>query len=211
LRGKTTINVCIVCAFLIFFYQANVVANTAFNTVKSHAIIANFEQLKEKLCGIDSDNNTKINGLPEISVIPGGQSIGVLTHDKGVFVAGSYDVVNLAGEKINPANAAGLKAGDVILAVDGLEINSDSQVKNLVLKAGASGRSVSLQVKRGNRFFHTTLSPKINPSTHYNKIPLKEDFYYPFPIRSQKINPLIDDYTVNHQQGGFSDFSMIFS
>jgi stage IV sporulation protein B len=172
LRGKTTINVCIVCAFLIFFYQANVVANTAFNTVKSHAIIANFEQLKEKLCGIDSDNNTKINGLPEISVIPGGQSIGVLTHDKGVFVAGSYDVVNLAGEKINPANAAGLKAGDVILAVDGLEINSDSQVKNLVLKAGASGRSVSLQVKRGNRFFHTTLEPVLCKDTQDYRVGL---------------------------------------
>ena len=168
MRGKITINVCIVCTFLIFIYQSNVSANAAFDsfTVKSHAIIASFEQLKQNLYGIDLENKTKNNTRPEISVIPGGQSIGVLTHDKGVFVSGSYDVVNLAGEKINPANEAGLKAGDVILAVDGLEVNSDSQVKNLVLKAGASGRSVSLQVKRGNGYFHTTLEPVLCKDTN---------------------------------------------
>jgi len=166
--------VCIVFALLILVYQSNVAANTVNSnfTLKSHAIISSFEQLKQNLYGINLEKKTKIDTLPEMSVIPGGQSIGVLTHDKGVFVSGSYDVVNHAGEKINPAKEAGLKAGDVILAVDGLEVNSDSQVKNLVLKAGASGRPVSLQVKRGNKFFTTTLEPVLCKETNDYRVGL---------------------------------------
>jgi stage IV sporulation protein B len=106
-----------------------------------------------------------VSVVPELRVIPGGQSIGVLIHSKGIIVAGSYDVINQDDKRMNPASQAGIKKGDVILKIDGLEVQSDSQLKDIVNRAGAAGQSMAVEVKRGKEIFSTTLNPVLCKET----------------------------------------------
>jgi len=62
-----------------------------------------------------------VNVLPDIDVYPGGQAIGVILRSKGVMVVGSSFVENINGSRYYPAQEAGIKTGDTIIAVNGQE------------------------------------------------------------------------------------------
>ncbi|ACX52495.1 stage IV sporulation protein B [Ammonifex degensii KC4] len=95
---------------------------------------------------------------PACQVFPGGQSVGVLLHAQGVIVAGFADV--LEGEHyLNPAAAAGLKKGDVILSVDGQSLQSTRSLKEAVERAGREGKEVTLKVKRGKKELMVKVRP----------------------------------------------------
>ncbi|MCL6634510.1 MAG: SpoIVB peptidase [Peptococcaceae bacterium] len=94
-----------------------------------------------------------------VQVVPGGQSIGVLIHSRGVVVAGYAAVLDDSGKRVNPAADAGLRDGDIILKVDGEEVRSESRVRELVARAGAAGQPVTLEVKRGEEIFFSRLNP----------------------------------------------------
>lgn len=116
-------------------------------------------KLRLSLYGVLPVRDMLVSVVPELKVIPGGHSIGVLIHARGIIVAGTYDVVNQEGQKINPALQAGIKKGDVILKANGIEIRSDIQLKDLVARTGAAGQPVQVELKRGNEVFTTTLMP----------------------------------------------------
>jgi stage IV sporulation protein B len=122
-------------------------------------------KLRLSLYGVLPVRDMLVSVVPELRVVPGGQSIGVLIHARGIIVAGTYDVVNQDEQKINPAGEAGIKKGDVILKVDGLEVQSESQFRNLVARAGLAGQSLELEVKRENEIFSTTLNPVLCKET----------------------------------------------
>ena len=49
----------------------------------------------------------------EIWVMPGGQSVGVTLYTKGALVVGLGSFLDTAGEKVCPAQVAGIRVGDV--------------------------------------------------------------------------------------------------
>ncbi|MEE0682220.1 MAG: SpoIVB peptidase [Candidatus Gastranaerophilaceae bacterium] len=70
----------------------------------------------------------------DILVMPGGNSVGIHINTKGVLVVGMGEVITESGS-INPAYEAGVRAGDVISRVNGIEIEDAehlSQVCNEV-------------------------------------------------------------------------------
>jgi len=74
-----------------------------------------------KLFGLIPIRTVKVNVLPEIEVVPGGQAIGVLLRSKGVMVVGNSYVDSRDG-KHYPAQKAGIEVGDTILQINGQEI-----------------------------------------------------------------------------------------
>ena len=68
----------------------------------------------------------------EILLYPGGQSIGVMLYTDGVLVVGSAFVERADGTKINPAEVAGLRPGDIIKAIDGVVIEDAEHLAELV-------------------------------------------------------------------------------
>ena len=75
------------------------------------------------------------------TVVPGGQSVGIALETDGVVVVGLSD---LGGTIPSPARLAGLKAGDVIAAVDGVPLKTTAQLTERV----SSGEPMRLTVNR---------------------------------------------------------------
>lgn len=107
-----------------------------------------------------------VNVVPRVKVIPGGQSIGVLLHTRGVMVVGLADIKTSGGKKVNPAAKAGVAVGDIILKINGNEIKSDTQVRDIVDNYGNKKKPLILKIKRGKRIFSTTLKPVYCTETH---------------------------------------------
>ncbi len=81
-------------------------------------------------------------------LIPGGMAFGIKLYTKGVIVVGLSDVVMDDGSTQNPAKEAGIKIKDIIVSIDGKDVNSSKEVTAAFENCG--GNSVSVKVMRGN-------------------------------------------------------------
>ncbi|MFZ5652280.1 MAG: SpoIVB peptidase [Bacillota bacterium] len=93
--------------------------------------------------------NAAIQPVSGINVVPGGQSIGIVMHSKGVMVVGISDITDQSGNSINPAENAGIKIGDIILTVNGKEVNNELLLRNEIAYCGKNQKNVALGIKRG--------------------------------------------------------------
>ncbi|MGD8191530.1 SpoIVB peptidase [Brevibacillus ginsengisoli] len=100
----------------------------------------------------------KVNVLPDIRVIPSGQSIGVKLQTAGVLVVGHHQV-NSGSEKFSPGEKAGVHVGDMIIRMNDMYINDMNDVKKMINEAGAKKESVQLLVVRGKEKLNLTLTP----------------------------------------------------
>ena len=96
--------------------------------------------------------------LPKATLIPGGESIGVRMDIKGVVIVGLEDIPVSGGVTVNPGLEAGLDIGDVILAIDGKEIENSQQVRDM-LNDGGRHRAVSLKIKRSDKTKEIQVEP----------------------------------------------------
>ncbi|WP_438420207.1 SpoIVB peptidase [Bacillus siamensis] len=101
---------------------------------------------------------TKVRVLPELKVIPGGQSIGVKLHSVGVLVVGFHQVMTKDGKK-SPGEQAGIESGDIIIKMNGHKIEKMSDIAPFIQKAGKTGESLDLLVKRDKQKIKTKLIP----------------------------------------------------
>lgn len=103
----------------------------AANTGKSEVV-----QVTYKLFGLIPLKSSAVEVMPNIRLLPGGQSIGVSLQAKGVMVVGQAAVQNQEGKLVYPAKEAGIQVGDVILKIDGQEMRSDQEVANAIHRGG---------------------------------------------------------------------------
>ena len=89
-------------------------------------------------------------------LVPVGEAVGLRLNAKGIVIAGFEE------EQPSPAQKAGLKKGDVILSVNGQEVN-DLQALGEVLKQG--GR-MNLKVQRGEQSLRFQVMPRMDGDTY---------------------------------------------
>lgn len=89
-------------------------------------------------------------------VLPGGQAFGVELQTKGVLVVGTAPV-DCLGDDISPAEAAGVRAGDVLSKINGKEVNSVTAVISLV--AESKGAELHLTLERQGKCREVKLTP----------------------------------------------------
>ncbi|MDD4766941.1 MAG: SpoIVB peptidase [Desulfotomaculaceae bacterium] len=114
-------------------------------------------QIRLSLFGLIPVRDVLVSVVPQVMVIPGGQSIGVLIHSQGLIVAGHSSVLDQYGNHVNPAEA--LQEGDVILKVDDEILRSEGQFREAVANAGAAGKPLTMEMKRGDRTFVASVNP----------------------------------------------------
>lgn len=96
--------------------------------------------------------------LPE--VYAGGQSIGVLLQTEGVTVVGFSPPLTEDSLSGNPAVDGGLKIGDFITTVNGVNVNSNQQVAALVAAAGEAGELCRLNYLRDGKLQEIEIEPR---------------------------------------------------
>ena len=72
-----------------------------------------------------------------------GVGISVSEHPRGLRVADVFDR--------SPADRAGIRAGDIVVAANGVSLRGKTQNESVALIKGRSGTAVTLRVRRGDR------------------------------------------------------------
>ncbi|WP_206109172.1 SpoIVB peptidase [Paenibacillus sp. HB172176] len=115
--------------------------------------------MKVKLFGKIPFKTVKVNVVPDLRVIPGGQTIGVKVKSAGILIVGHHQVMDESGHKQSPGEAAGLKLGDLITSINGSPINEVNKVGAICEQFGETREPLHITYKRDGKLSSTTLSP----------------------------------------------------
>lgn len=113
--------------------------------------------LKFKIFGIIPLKEVAIEVLPKVEVIPGGIPIGVKLNTKGSIVVSISDVIGMDGKIYRPAKDAGIVEGDVILAVNDIEIKQAEDITDIINKE--NGEQVTLKINRKGQVLYIPVKP----------------------------------------------------
>ncbi|MCR8843151.1 SpoIVB peptidase [Paenibacillus sp. SC116] len=116
-------------------------------------------ELKLKLFNRIPLRSLKVNVVPDLRVIPGGQTIGVKVKSNGILVVGHHLVQVEDNRKVSPGEEAGVKLGDLIVRINEERIQDLSQVGALVKAAGEAKKPLKLEVRRNGQLLNTELRP----------------------------------------------------
>jgi len=81
-------------------------------------------------------------------VVPGGHAVGVLMAEKGVVVVGHFPVKGEDGREYYPARDAGIKVGDLIVAINDRPLRYLEDLDILVQNLAAGGKPLTLTITR---------------------------------------------------------------
>ena len=126
------------------------------NNPDAYSVAGNSYQLDLRMLGGLNVKTVQVDVVERKTVIPAGTPFGIKMFTKGVIVVGLTDIP-CNGVRMNPAKDAGLKLGDIILAIDGVEVTGNKQVGSLVSQSG--GSPMRLKAQRGDSVYNLTLQP----------------------------------------------------
>ncbi|MCF2641947.1 SpoIVB peptidase [Roseburia hominis] len=109
-----------------------------------------------KLFGVLPIKEVSLQVVPEQSVVPGGEPIGIYVQTDGVLAIGTGNVTGFDGVKKEPA-ASLIKSGDYICAVNGEEIETKEQLVEKVNQYGAD--KIDLYVRRNEEYIDVFVTP----------------------------------------------------
>lgn len=104
-------------------------------------------------------NSAKVNVVPDLKVIPGGQTIGVKLKSSGILVVGHHLVALAESRKISPGEIAKIQLGDMIMNMNGRRISNVSEVAGVVNEAGNLKKMLNLQILRKGRYIQLQMKP----------------------------------------------------
>lgn len=116
-------------------------------------------EMQVKLFGKIPLKKVKVKVLPDLKIIPGGQTIGVKLKSAGVLVVGHHLVTVDANKKTSPGEEAKIQMGDLIVSMNGTKINDVSEVSEIVTKAGENGQSLEVEIMRNNELMKLQIKP----------------------------------------------------
>jgi len=101
----------------------------------------------------------KITTAKRSFVLVGGDVFGIKLYTRGVLVA-KTDVVTTQNGNENPAQAAGLRSGDIITEIDGKEVNRKKEVSAAIENSG--GTPLRMTVERGGGVLRLECTPVLS-------------------------------------------------
>lgn len=115
-------------------------------------------KLRMKLFGQIPLKTVKVNVIPDLKVIPGGQTIGVKVKSAGILVVGHHQV-NTNDSKVSPGEVAGIQVGDLITHLNGTTLKDVKEVGEIVERSGDVKKPLKVTYKRKGKEYFTSLSP----------------------------------------------------
>lgn len=116
------------------------------------------EPVKEdlKLLGVVPIKQVSVTAKSVQSVDVSGEVFGIKLYTDGVIVVGIQSVETDGGKR-TPASEAGIEAGDIIVAIDGVKVYTSNEVQAIL--NNNNGNDFDIQIKRGDRYRNYTLTP----------------------------------------------------
>jgi len=124
-----------------------------------------------KLFGLIPVKSVHVDVVPDLKVVPGGQSIGVKLKSSGIMVVG-YNLVKVGGKSVSPAEDAQVKVGDIITQIDGKPVKSVEQAAEWINKAGKTGKPMEFTVKRSKEQLKLNVKPLYDKESDMYRIGL---------------------------------------
>ncbi len=106
-----------------------------------------------------------------LMLYPGGQPVGILLRTDGILVVG-YSPIEANAETLQPAESAGIQAGDIITNVNGIAVTHDDELAQLINDLGAQGETITLDIQRQSRNLTKTMEPAYCEDTDTYRIGL---------------------------------------
>lgn len=117
-------------------------------------------KLTLKLFGFLKIKEVMVKVIPNTYIIPGGESIGISIKSEGLVIVDFTDFKNDKNAKCNPANAAGLKKGDMILECNGTPVTDSDDFADIV--KDSSGQALNLRCIRDGISFDVAVDPVLS-------------------------------------------------
>ncbi|MDR3645401.1 MAG: SpoIVB peptidase [Clostridia bacterium] len=108
------------------------------------------------LFGIIPVKQVTVDVVNETYVIPGGEPFGIKLYTEGVMIVGMSDVDSPNGPD-NPAYDAGVRVGDIIMALNGKAVSTNDEVAKIFSSSG--GKAVKINYKRGTVAYSVSVTP----------------------------------------------------
>lgn len=131
-----------------------------------HSTHAGQAEMKVKLFGAIPLKTVKLSVMPDLRIIPGGQTIGVKIRSDGILVVGHHLVQVNADTKHSPGELADIRLGDRIIRMNGQEMNDVSKVSDIVNQAGKSNKPIELIMIRNGKQLRTSIHPTLDMNEH---------------------------------------------
>lgn len=116
-------------------------------------------EMKLKLFGKIPIKTVKVSVIPELKVIPGGQTIGVKIQSDGILVVGHHLVQLQGDKKSSPGEQADIRLGDLIILMNGQPVHDVSKVSGIVEEAGKANKPIEIVLKRAGKTVKTEVIP----------------------------------------------------
>lgn len=116
--------------------------------------------LELKLFGLIPLKKINVDVVPNIRLMPGGHSIGVLLRTEGVMVVGYSPILNQQNEPCFPARDADIKVGDVIISINGIQVLTDDQLRNIVENVCQTDQKMLVTLKREDQVLKRAVYPR---------------------------------------------------
>lgn len=109
-----------------------------------------------KLFNVFPVKSAKVKVSRRKYVVPGGNAFGIRLYTKGVMVI-RVDAVTTASGNVSPGKTAGLKEGDMIISVDGVEVFRNRELSAIFASSG--GKKLKLKIERETRTKEIDFTP----------------------------------------------------
>lgn len=129
-------------------------------------------KLELKLFDLIPLKQISVDIQPNLNLIPGGHSIGVLLRTEGVMVIGFSPVLDNKNEPSFPARDAGIELGDMIIEVNGQKVATDDRVKEIVGAWQPEDADIVFKVRRKDALLEKTVRPQYCLDTRTYRIGL---------------------------------------
>ncbi|MGL5084701.1 MAG: SpoIVB peptidase, partial [Clostridium sp.] len=145
--------------------------------------------LEVSFLGLIEVKSIAVQKINDLEVYPGGSSIGIRLSTEGVLVVGHSDV-EVEGEKVvSPAKSAGVEIGDVVLKINGENIQSSSDLSQKII--GLKSEKIDVELLRDEK----TVSKEI--------VLLKEKNQYKLGLWVRDSSAGIGTLTFYHKETGY--------